>query len=67
MNQFLLPGSIHVTALHNFSDNIVIRTDPAGNVKPDGEKSTEKINGVVATIMGLGLQSQPQFLPGIGK
>ena len=36
-------------------DNIFIRTDPAGNIKPDKEKSTEKINGVVATIMGLDL------------
>jgi len=34
-------------------DNIFIRTDPAGNIKPDKEKSTEKIDGVVATIMGL--------------
>ncbi|WP_294602766.1 hypothetical protein [uncultured Rothia sp.] len=33
--------------------NIFIRTDPAGNIKPDKEKSTEKIDGVVATIMGL--------------
>ena len=33
--------------------NIFNRTDPAGNIKPDKEKSTEKINGVVATIMGL--------------
>lgn len=28
-------------------------TDPAGNVKADKEKSTEKIDGAVATIMGL--------------
>lgn len=34
-------------------DNIYIRTDPAGNVKPDKEKSTEKIDGAVATIMAL--------------
>ena len=34
-------------------DSIFIRTDPAGNIKPDKEKSTEKIDGVVATIMGL--------------
>ena len=33
--------------------NIFIRTDPARNIKPDKEKSTEKIDGVVATIMGL--------------
>lgn len=34
-------------------DNIYIRTDPAGNIKADKEKSTEKIDGAVATIMAL--------------
>ena len=34
-------------------DNIFIRTDPAGNIKADKEKSTEKIDGAIAAIMGL--------------
>ena len=34
-------------------DNIFIRTDSAGNIKPDKEKSTEKIDGAVAAIMAL--------------
>ena len=34
-------------------DNIFVRTDPAGNIKPDKEKSSEKIDGAVALIMGL--------------
>ena len=34
-------------------DNISIRTDPAGNIKADKEKSTEKIDGAIATIMAL--------------
>lgn len=34
-------------------DNIFIRTDPAGNITADKEKSTEKIDGAVATIMRL--------------
>lgn len=34
-------------------DNVVVRTDPAGNLKPDKERSKEKIDGVVALIMGL--------------
>ena len=34
-------------------DNIFVRTDPAGNIKPDKEKSTERIDGAVATIMAL--------------
>ena len=40
-------------ALRWMMDNIFIKTDPAGNVKPDKEKSTEKIDGAVATIMAL--------------
>ena len=34
-------------------DNIYIRTDPAGNIKADKAKSTEKIDGAVAMIMAL--------------
>lgn len=34
-------------------DNIYVRTDPAGNIKPDKQKSTERIDGAVATIMAL--------------
>lgn len=33
--------------------NIYIRTDPAGNIKPDKEKSTDRKDGAVATIMEL--------------
>ena len=34
-------------------DNIFIKQDPAGNIKMDKEKSTEKIDGAVATVMAL--------------
>jgi phage terminase large subunit-like protein len=34
-------------------DNVVVRTDSSGNMKADKEKSTEKIDGVIATIMAL--------------
>ena len=34
-------------------DNVFVRTDPAGNVKMDKEKSTERIDGAVATVMAL--------------
>ena len=34
-------------------DNIFIRTDPAGNIKADKQKSTEKIDGAIAMIMAL--------------
>ena len=33
------------------ADNMVARLDPAGNMKPDKEKSTEKIDGMVALLM----------------
>lgn len=36
------------------ADNLMVRQDPAGNVKPDKAKSSEKIDGMVALIMGLG-------------
>ena len=32
----------------------LVKTDPAGNVKPDKEKSTQKIDGIVSSIMALG-------------
>ncbi len=34
-------------------DNAYVRTDPAGNQKIDKEKSTEKVDGAVALVMGL--------------
>ncbi len=34
--------------------NVAVETDPAGNYKPSKRKSTEKIDGIVALIMGLG-------------
>lgn len=39
--------------LNWMADNLVAREDPAGNIKPDKEKSREKIDGMVALIMGL--------------
>lgn len=34
-------------------DNVCVRTDPAGNIKMDKSKSTEKIDGSVAAVMAL--------------
>ena len=36
------------------ASNVTVRMDPAGNIKPDKQRSTEKIDGVVAAIMALG-------------
>ncbi len=35
------------------ADNAVIEMDPAGNIKPDKARATQRIDGVVALIMGL--------------
>lgn len=35
------------------ADNVVVSQDAAGNIKPNKAKSTEKIDGIVATIMAL--------------
>lgn len=38
--------------------NVAVETDDAGNLKPSRKKSTEKIDGVVASIMALGRLTQ---------
>lgn len=35
--------------------NVAIETDAAGNIKPSKKASTEKIDGIVALVMGLGV------------
>lgn len=35
------------------AENLMVREDPAGNLKPDKEKSKERIDGVVALIMAV--------------
>lgn len=39
--------------LNWMADNLVVREDPAGNQKPDKEKSIERIDGMVALVMAL--------------
>ncbi len=53
-NSFYQALSADVANEHGFNTHgIFIRTDPAGNIKPDKEKSTEKIDGAVATVIAL--------------
>ncbi len=35
------------------ADNLIVKQDPAGNLKPDKSKSIEKIDGMVALVMAL--------------
>jgi len=48
------------------ADNMVVKTDPAANVKPDKEKSTEKIDGMVAMIMALDRADRHEERPAWG-
>ncbi|MDL2318398.1 terminase large subunit [Eubacteriales bacterium OttesenSCG-928-A19] len=54
--QFVMEGRIR-HGKHPVLDwnmrNVIIDQDAAGNIKPNKKKSTEKIDGVVALIMGL--------------
>lgn len=36
------------------ADNVAVKQDPAGNLKPDKAKSSDRIDGIVALIMALG-------------
>jgi len=54
--QFVMEGRLrhgrHPVLDWNMS-NVIVDQDAAGNIKPNKKKSTEKIDGVVALIMGL--------------
>ncbi len=52
MMQHMLAHGGH-PVLDWMADNVAIRMDPAGNIKMDKAKSTEKIDGMVALAMGL--------------
>ena len=36
------------------ASNVMLKTDPAGNVKVDKSKSTEKVDGIIALVMAVG-------------
>ncbi len=59
LNKQLLHGGNKV--MRWMMDNLVVRTDPAGNIKPDKEKSTQKIDGCVALIMALDRAVRNQY------
>ena len=46
------------------ASHVSVERDAAGNIKPSKKTSTERIDGIVATVMALGvmaLQIQPQW------
>ena len=40
------------------ANNVIVETNADGNIKPDKGKSTERIDGIVALIMGLDLATR---------
>lgn len=54
---FVLKGTIAHLAnpvLRWQASNVVVEMDAAGNIKPSKKKSSEKIDGIVAAVMGIG-------------
>ena len=54
--RLVLAGRLHHggnPVLRWMADNAVVKADPAGNIKPDKAKSTQRIDGIVATAMAL--------------
>jgi phage terminase large subunit-like protein len=47
------------------ADNVTVTRDPAENLKPDKAKSTERIDGIVATIMGLDRALKHEVRPSV--
>ena len=48
------------------ASNVIVQTDPAGNVKPDKSKSREKIDGIVALIIAItGVMGANDSSPGV--
>ena len=45
--------------------NVAVKSDAAGNIKPDKDRSTGRIDGIVATIMGVGMtirsHAEPEY------
>ena len=56
LEALILSKKIHHGAnpvLRWMADNVMVKQDAAGNLKPDKEKSKEKIDGIVALIMAV--------------
>lgn len=44
--------------LRRHAQAVAVRTDPAGNLKPDKERATQRIDGIVAWLMALGIAAK---------
>ena len=55
--RLLMAGQVEVPdnpVLRWMASNMVARIDPSGNMRPDKEHSSDKIDGIVGILMGLG-------------
>lgn len=50
----------HQPVFEWMASNVAVQSDAAGNIKPAKDKSSEKIDGIVAAIMALGIGWQPK-------
>jgi len=49
------------------ASNMVVKQDPAGNMKPDKGKARQKIDGIVAAIMGLDRAMRNEWGAEVGR
>ena len=66
LERLMSEGRIHhggCPVLRWMFGNVVLRMDPSSNVKPDKEKSGDKIDGVVALVMAIGQAMTEQSTP----
>ena len=66
LERLMSEGKIHHggdPVLRWMIQNVTLRTDPSGNIKPDKDKSGDKIDGVVALIMSIGQNMTDQTTP----
>lgn len=54
-------GIIYSPLIEYMFSNTALKRDPAGNVKPDKQKSTGRIDGVVSMIMAYGIAMHPDY------
>lgn len=45
------------------ASNVAVRMDPAGNIKPAKDESTDRIDGIVALIMAIGCRNLAEIAP----
>jgi phage terminase large subunit-like protein len=60
LDKLILDTNIHHDGnpvLRSHAENAAIRRDPSGNIKPDKDSATGRIDGIVALVMALRLAS----------